>query len=90
MSNQNHQWQERSTPARLERRFDFDNYQNTREFLDKAAELSKATNVYPDVSFGRTYVNMTVHLEGEPAEVAARARAFADRLLDFTAVAAAA
>jgi hypothetical protein len=34
-----------------------------RAFLDRAAELSEREGLYPDMSFGRTYVNMTVHAD---------------------------
>lgn len=56
-----HQWQERGRPARLERRYEFDNYQTLRDFLDRAAELSEREGLYPDMGFGRDYVNMTIH-----------------------------
>lgn len=56
-------WKEKASPARLERRFDFVDYEQTRAFLDRAAALSESTAVYPDVSFGRTYVNMTLYLD---------------------------
>lgn len=64
MSTTLHQhWKEKSPPARLERRFEFAGYEQTRAFLDRAAALSKSTEVYPDMSFGRTYVNMTLYLD---------------------------
>ena len=57
----NHQWQERRRPARLERRYEFDDYQSLRDFLDRAADLSEREGHYPDMGFGRDYVNMTIH-----------------------------
>ena len=56
-----HQWQERGRPARLERRYEFGSYQALRDFLDQAAELSEREGLYPDMGFGRDYVNMTIH-----------------------------
>ncbi len=56
-----HQWQERGRPARLERRYEFGSYQALRDFLDRAAELSEREGLYPDMGFGRDYVNMTIH-----------------------------
>lgn len=79
MNMKTQQWQEKTSPARLERRFEFDDYDETREFLDKAAALSEQTRIYPDVSFGRTYVNMTIHVDGETSGDAPRAFA---RMLD--------
>ena len=57
------QWQERKRPVRLERRYEFQDYNTLRDFLDKAAELSEKANLYPDMGFGRDYVNITIHLE---------------------------
>jgi len=58
-----HQWQERTRPVRLERRYEFQDYSTLRDFLDKAAELSEEVDLYPDMGFGRDYVNITIHLE---------------------------
>lgn len=58
-----HQWQERARPARLERRYEFDDYQSLRDFLDQAAELSEREGLYPDMGFGKDYVNMTIHAD---------------------------
>ncbi|MCW8941730.1 MAG: 4a-hydroxytetrahydrobiopterin dehydratase [Gammaproteobacteria bacterium] len=57
------QWQERTRPVRLERRYEFQDYNTLRDFLDKAAELSEEVDLYPDMGFGRDYVNITIHLE---------------------------
>ena len=56
-----HQWQERSRPIRLERRYEFSDYDKLRDFLDRAAEVSEREGLYPDMGFGRDYVNMTIH-----------------------------
>lgn len=57
------QWQERKRPLRLERRYEFEAYSTLRDFLDQAAELSERELIYPDLGFGRDYVNVTIHLE---------------------------
>ena len=36
------QWQERKRPVCLERRFEFDGYSSTRDFLDKLGEHSES------------------------------------------------
>lgn len=56
-----HSWRERGKPARLEQRYEFGSYDALREFLDRAAELSEQEGLYPDMGFGRDYVNMTIH-----------------------------
>ncbi|MGB5439205.1 MAG: 4a-hydroxytetrahydrobiopterin dehydratase [Gammaproteobacteria bacterium] len=62
------QWRERSRPVRLERRYEFQDYNSLRDFLDRAADLSEREGLYPDMGFGRDYVNMTIHAEdGEEA-----------------------
>ena len=62
------QWQERKRPVRLERRYEFKDYNTLRDFLDEAAELSEKEDLYPDMGFGRDYVNITIHVEeGEEA-----------------------
>jgi pterin-4a-carbinolamine dehydratase len=62
-------WQHRNRPSRLERRFEFAAYDATRDFLDAVAELCEQAGLYPDISFGRTYVNMTIHAEDAAPQV---------------------
>jgi len=60
------QWEERDRPLRLERRYEFQDYRTLRDFLDRAAELSEREGLYPDMGFGRDYVNITIHVnEGD-------------------------
>jgi len=54
------QWHERKRPVCLERRYEFETYDATRDFLDKLGDHSEATQRFPDISFGRTYVNITI------------------------------
>ncbi len=68
-SDPQHQWEQRGKPARLERRYEFDNYQALRDFLDRAAEISERESLYPDMGFGRDYVNMTIHSDEESGEL---------------------
>ena len=71
-------WTEVERPPSLFRRFEFAAYSETRAFLDRLARLSKETGLYPDLSFARTYVNVTVYGSGGAA-VDAEARTFAAR-----------
>ncbi len=57
------EWKERSRPSRLEKRFVFDNYDQTRDFLEKLGELSEKRNIFPDISFGKTYANLTLQVD---------------------------
>lgn len=62
-------WVIRKRPARLERRIEFSSYEETRDFLDLAADLSESHGYYPDMSFGRTHVCLTLHPQGDKDEV---------------------
>ena len=72
-------WTEVERPSSLYRRFEFPAYSETRAFLERLAGLSKETGLYPDLSFSRTYVNVTVYGSGG-APVDAEARKFAARV----------
>lgn len=51
--------------APFNQRFDFGSYGQTRQFLDQLADLSKREEYYPDVSFGKTYVNISIDGSGQ-------------------------
>jgi len=78
------QWQERARPARLERRYDFSDYETLRNFLDKAAELSEREDLYPDMGFGKDYVNFTIHSDENEEVLGEQQRRFADQLDDLS------
>lgn len=76
-------WQHQERPSSLFRRFTFSGYGETRAFLDRLGSLSEATGYYPDISFGKSYANVTVHardgkaLDAEDLDFARRASALA-------------
>ena len=53
-------WRQKDRPECLERRFEFQSYEKTRAFLDKVGDLCEEIDRFPDMSFGKTYVNITV------------------------------
>ena len=61
-------WNERRRPVCLEKRFEFDSYSSTRDFLDRLGDFSEETKRYPDISFGETYVNITLRPEEDAEE----------------------
>tara|TARA_B100001939_G_scaffold306795_1_gene286522 strand:+ start:180 stop:440 length:261 start_codon:yes stop_codon:yes gene_type:complete len=65
-----HTWTERQRPHRLERRIEFPDYEATRLFLERLEVLSKEHSRYPDLNFGRTYVNLTLAPMGDGADLA--------------------
>jgi 4a-hydroxytetrahydrobiopterin dehydratase len=73
-------WTPRPKPEqadRLERRIEFADYQTTRAFLERLNDLSEAQQRFPDISFGRTYVNITVRPELDNAALGDAETAFA-------------
>lgn len=74
-------WQERSRPARLERRYEFEDFNALRTFLDDAADLSEKKGLFPDIGFGKTYANFTIRPDGDDECLTDAQREFA-ALLD--------
>ena len=60
-------------------RFEFGSYGETRRFLDRLADLSKREDYYPNVSFGKTYVNVSIDAEGQ-TQLGAREAAFIEEI----------
>ncbi len=73
-------WQERQRPARLERRYEFGNYRELSDFLEQAANLSERSGLYPDLGFGRDYVNVTIHTDPDGSDLLTHHHEFADQL----------
>jgi len=74
------EWQERARPVRLEKRYNFPDYATLRDFLDRAAEVSEREGLFPDMGFGRDYVNVTIHLEEGSDTLTDKQRRFAEQL----------
>ena len=82
----NRPWQERPRPARLECRYEFDSYDQLRDFLDRAAELSEREGLYPDMGFGRDYVNITIHADEGSDALTQKQHGFAEMLDELRGV----
>ena len=73
-------WTPRPKPEqadRLERRIEFADYQATRDFLERLNALSEDQQRFPDLSFGRTYVNITVRPDDDDTPVGQAEHEFA-------------
>jgi hypothetical protein len=78
----NQQWHECPHSARLERRYDFQNYEALRRVRDDTADLSeRGEGRYTDMGFARDYMNNRIHADGDSNQLADKQRRFA-RLLD--------
>ena len=65
-------WTPRPKPEqaeRLERRVEFGDYATTRDFLERLNALCESEQRFPDISFGRTYVNLTLRAETEDTPI---------------------
>lgn len=61
-------WTTIASAGALHRRFEFENYTGVSAFLARLASLSKEVSMYPDLSFSKTHVNVTIPpVEGEGA-----------------------
>ena len=70
-------WSQRQRPPRLERRLAFADYTEVRDFLERLEHLCEQRQRYPDLSFGRTYVNLTIYPEQDAAQVSNTEEEFA-------------
>jgi pterin-4a-carbinolamine dehydratase len=53
-------WKIQKRAGLLSRRFDFDDYDSMRDFLDRLEVLSEKEAYYPDLTFSRTHVNVSI------------------------------
>ena len=53
-------WRQKKRPECLEKRFEFQSYDQNRDFLDALGDFCEKFNRYPDISFGKTYANITI------------------------------
>ena len=70
-------WTHRTRPERLERRIEFADYESTRTFLERLNTLSERQARFPDISFGRTYVNLTLRAEADDSPIGPDDQSFA-------------
>ena len=48
-------WRQKNRPECLEKRFEFESYEKTRDFLDVLGDFSEKVNRFPDISFGKAW-----------------------------------
>ena len=58
-------WNERESPLRIEKRFEFEKYSKISEFIEKIDKLCKERNIYPNISFGKTFVSLSIFLDNK-------------------------
>ena len=55
-------WNERESPLRIEKRFEFDQYSKISKFMEKIEKLCKEKDIYPNISFGKNFVSLSIFL----------------------------
>ena len=71
-------WDEKKSPLRLERRFEFDNYKQSSKFMEEIDSLCKENKIYPNISFGTKFVSITILPDLE--EISVKEREFTVRI----------
>ena len=76
-------WETRGKPPNLFRRFEFERYGATRDFLDAVAALAEELGMHPqNINFSTTYVNVTLEA-ADGVALSAAEYAFAARINDL-------
>ena len=58
-------WNLRESPLRVEKRFEFEEYSRISKFMKMVDELCKEKKIYPNISFGKNFVSITIFLASE-------------------------
>ena len=58
-------WNERESPLRIEKRFEFEKYSKISKFMEKIEILCKERDVYPNISFGKNFVSISIFLDSK-------------------------
>ena len=56
-------WNKRESPLRIEKRFEFDEYSKISKFMGKIEKLCKEKDIYPNISFGKNFVSLSIFLD---------------------------
>ena len=58
-------WNKRESPLRIEKRFEFEEYSRISKFMGKIEKLCKEKNIYPNISFGKNFVSLSIFLNAQ-------------------------
>ena len=58
-------WNERESPLRIEKRFEFEQYSKISKFMEKIEKLCKKKDIYPNISFGKNFVSLSIFLDNK-------------------------
>ena len=58
-------WNERESPLRIEKRFEFEQYSKISKFMMKIEKLCKEKEIYPNISFGKNFVSLSIFIDNK-------------------------
>jgi len=58
-------WNKRESPLRIEKKFEFEEYSKISKFMEKIDKLCKENDIYPNISFGKNFVSLSIFLENK-------------------------
>ena len=58
-------WNERESPLRIEKRFEFEQYSKISKFMKKIEKLCKEKDIFPNISFGKNFVSLSIFLDNQ-------------------------
>ena len=58
-------WNKRESPFRIEKKFEFEEYSKISKFMGKIEKLCKEKDIYPNISFGKNFVSLSIFLDTE-------------------------
>ncbi len=62
-------WNEKKSPLRIEKRFEFEQYSKISAFIGKIEKLCKEKDIYPNISFGKNFVSLSIFLDNKEVSV---------------------
>ena len=74
-------WNKRESPFRIEKKFDFEEYSKISKFMGKIEKLCKEKDIYPNISFGKNFVSLSIFLDTE--EISSREKDFSKDVDEF-------
>ena len=74
-------WNKRESPLRIEKRFEFEEYSKISNFMEKIEKLCKERDIYPNISFGKNFVSLSIFLDNK--EITDKEKEFSKDIDEF-------
>ncbi|MDC3180288.1 4a-hydroxytetrahydrobiopterin dehydratase [bacterium] len=74
-------WNKKESPLRIEKRFEFEEYSKISNFMEKIEKLCKKKDIYPNISFGKNFVSLSIFLDSK--EISCKEKDFSEDIDKF-------